>query len=109
MLEALIGSVTREKVLMFLYARKEGYAREIARYYATDLTPIQKQLERLELGSIVFSRPVGRTILYAINPRYPFLKELSALLEKALYFYSEQEREKLTLVRQRPRRKGKPL
>jgi hypothetical protein len=109
MLETLLGSVTREKVLIYLYARKDGYAREIARYYSTDLTPVQKQLERLELGAIVFSRPVGRTILYALNPRYPFLKELSALLEKALAFYSVDEREKLTMVRMRPRRKGKLL
>jgi hypothetical protein len=109
MLEALFGSVNRERVLVFLFARKEGYAREIARYYKSDLDPIQKQLERLELGGILFSRTIGRTRLYSFNPRYPFIKELGAILEKALSFYSKNERESLTHVRRRPRRKGKPL
>ncbi len=109
MLEALLGSVNRERVLLFLYTRQEGYAREIARFYNTGLDPIQKQLEKLELGGIVYNRTVGRTRLYAFNPRYPFLKELNLLLEKALSFYSQEEREKLVIVRRRPRRKGKPL
>jgi len=37
MLEAILGSVSRERVLIFLYAREEGYAREIARFFDTDL------------------------------------------------------------------------
>ena len=109
MLEALLGSVNRERVLLFLYGRKEGYAREIARFFNTSLDPIQKQLERLELGGIIYGRLAGRTRLYALNPRYPFLKELNALLEKSLSFYSPKEQEDLIMVRKRPRRKGKPL
>jgi predicted transcriptional regulator len=109
MLEALFGSVNRERVLLFLYGQKEGYAREIARFFNTSLDPIQKQLERLELGGILYSRAVGKTRLYALNPRYPFLKELTALLEKSLVFYPTEKREDLTMVRRRPRRKGKPL
>ena len=50
MLEYLFGSVNRERVLLFLYSRNEGYAREIARFFKTDLNPIQKQLEKLEGG-----------------------------------------------------------
>ena len=109
MLETLLGSATREKVLMFLYVRNEGYAREIARYFETGLTPIQKQLERLEYGNILFSRKAGRTRLYAINPRYPFLSELRALLEKAVAFLDPADKERLTMNRRRPRRKDKPL
>jgi hypothetical protein len=108
-LESLLGSVTREKVLLFLYARDEGYAREIASYYGTNLDPVQKQLETLEQGGILFSRTAGRTRLYAYNPRYPFQKELFALLGKALTFYSDDEKSRLILIRRRPRRKGKPL
>lgn len=109
MLEALFGSVNRERVLLFLYGRREGYAREIARFYNASLDPIQKQLERLEVGGIIYGRPAGRTRLYALNPRYPFLKELSALLEKALSFLPPDEWENLMMVRRRPRRKGKPV
>jgi len=109
MLESLLGSITRERVLLFLYARDEGYPREISRFFKTDLDPVQKQLEKLEAGGILYSRSAGRTRLYAMNPRYPFLKEVNALLDKVLSFYPVEEREKLIMVRRRPRRKGKPL
>jgi len=109
MLGPLLGSMNREKVLLYLNIRKEGYAREISRYFKTDLAPIQKQLERLENGGVLYSRNAGRTRLYGLNPRYPFLAELRALLDRAFAFYPPEEREGLTMVRTRPRRKGKPL
>lgn len=107
-LEPLVGSENRERVLIFLKARGEGYAREIARFYDTDLFPIQDQLERLESGGVIVSRSVGRTVLYQFNPRYFLLNELEALLEKALYFYPKELREALLMNRRRPRRRGKP-
>lgn len=109
MLEALLGSLSKERVLFFIAARDEGYAREIARFYATDLAPVQKQLEALERGGILASRLVGRTRLYAFDPRYPVLDELKALLARALTFYPPEEQERLLMARQRPRRAGKPL
>jgi hypothetical protein len=109
MLEPVLGSLNCERVLLFLLAREEGYAREIARHFETDLAPIQKQLEKLEVGGILVSRLVGRTRLYAFNPRYPFMAELRALLAKALTFYPQGEQERLTLNRRRPRRASKPL
>ena len=109
MLETLLGSLNAERVLFFILKRKEGYAREISRYYETDLDPIQKQLEKFELGSILVSKSVGRTRLYSFNPAYPFLQELLVLLEKAFSFLPEEEKEKLTIIRKRPRRSKKPL
>jgi hypothetical protein len=109
MLEALFGTVNRERVLLYLFARDEGYPREVAKFYGTDLRSIQNQFERLEVGGVLYSRLVGNTRLYAFNPRYPFLEELKALLDKALAFYPEIERERLVMARRRPRRKGKPL
>ena len=52
---------------------------------------------------------VRRARLYVLNPRYAFLPELKALLDKALSFYAPDEQERLTAVRRRPRRKGKAL
>ena len=109
MIESLLGSKDRELVLLFLFTRNEGYAREISQFYETEHSQILKQLERLEVGNILVSKPVGKARVYSLNPRYPFIKELKALLEKVLSFYPEDELEKLTLVRKRPRRKGKPL
>lgn len=109
MIESIVGSLSCERVLIFLLARGEGYAREIARFYDTDPTPIQKQLEKLELGGVLVSRSVGRTRLFQFNPRYPFNAELRELLTKVLTFYEEDERDRLQMNRRRPRRKGKPL
>jgi hypothetical protein len=109
MLESLFGSVNRERVLIYLLARDEGYAREMARFYQTDLLGIQKQLAKLEEGGVLYSRQAGRTLLFTFNPRYPFLPELRSLLEKALSYYPEDVREDLLMARRRPRRRAKPL
>ena len=108
MLAPLLGSKGSEKVLIFIAARGEGYAREISKFFDTDISTIQNQLDKLELGGILASTTKGRTRLYIFNPRYAFLKELKLLLEKALSFYPENEREKLVMERRRPRRRGKP-
>ena len=108
MLEPLLGSKNAERVLIFLLARNEGYASEIAQLFDTDLYGIQKQLDKFEAAGILASRLVGRTRLYVFNPRYAFLSELKELLNKAFTFYSPEEREDLAMNRRRPRRKGKP-
>jgi hypothetical protein len=109
MLQPLLGSENSERALIFIHARKEGYATEMAHFFATDLFGLQKQLGKLERGGVLVSRTAGRTRLYSFNPRYPFLKELTALLEKALTFYPDEMKTRLLLNRRRPRRSGKPL
>ncbi|NIM96399.1 MAG: ArsR family transcriptional regulator [Anaerolineales bacterium] len=109
MLEPLLGSISSERVLIFILVRDEGYATEIAHFFDADLYAIQRQLEKLELGGVFVSRTAGRTRLYSFNPRYPFLDELKSLLAKALSFYPKEEREKLEMYRRRPRRREKPL
>jgi hypothetical protein len=109
MLKPILGSTGSERVLVFLFARKEGYPTEIARFYRTDVFGIQKQADRLEAGGILASRLAGRTRMYSFNPRYPFLPELMKLLEKAISFYPPAEKEALLTNRRRPRRREKPL
>jgi hypothetical protein len=110
MLDELLGSKNRERVLQYVAVNGEGYAREIANFYEMSSTdPIKKQLERLEAGGIFVSQTVGRTRLFMFNPRYAFKDELLALLKKAREFYSPKEQERLTKQRKRPRRTGKPL
>jgi predicted transcriptional regulator len=109
MLEGLFGSKNRERVLQFILANNQGYAKEIADFFDSSVDPVQKQLERLELGGILVSQTVGRTRLFMFNPRYAFKDELVALLKKAREFYAPKEQERLTQQRKRPRRTGKPL
>ena len=105
----LLGTENSERVLIFLLTRSEGYAREIAQLFDTNLYAIQRQLEKLEAGGVLVSRTAGRTRLYQLNPRYPFLNELRQLLEKAFSFYPEDVRESLIMNRRRPRKRDKPL
>lgn len=109
MLEAIVGSVSAERVLLFISARDEGYAAEIARVFETDLSPIQKQLERMERDGLVISRKVGRTRVYTFNPRNPFVPELKTLTNKALAMLPENLQDELLLNRRRPRKRAKPL
>jgi len=109
MLEAILGSLSIERVLLFIFSRDEGYAREIARFFETDLDPIQKQLDKLEAGGVLRSRSAGRTRLYSLNPRCPFMKELKPLLAKVMTFCPADLKERLIMNRRRPRRRGKPL
>ncbi len=108
MLAPLLNSENKERVLIFLYAREQGYATEIARFFDTDLYGIQNQLDKLEAGGILVSRKVGRTRVYTFNPRYAFIDELKVLLDRALAFYAIDLREKLMMNRRRPKMRGKP-
>jgi hypothetical protein len=109
MLEPIFGSRVRELVLCYLSARKQGYAREIAEFYQTNLSPVQTQLNRLESGNVLVSTLSGKTRVYSFNPRYPFLQELLNLINKTIAFLPQQNQDELFLVRKRPRRKNKPL
>ena len=109
MLEDLFGSINKERILVYLAARGEGYPRAMAKFFDTNLRNIQVQLDNLEAGGIVVSRQEGRTRLYSFNPRWPMRAELLALIERLLEFYPAEERERLLGGRKRPRRRGKPL
>ena len=108
MLVPLLNSENKERALIFLFARQEGYATEIARFFDTDLYGIQNQLDRLEAGGIVVSKRIGRTRVYTLNPRYAFIDELKNLLERALSFYPQELRDELLMNRRRPIMRAKP-
>ena len=95
MLEPLLNSKTKENVLIFLIAREEGYATEIARFFDVDLYGVQNQLDELETGGILVSKKVGRTRLFTLNPKYALIDELKSLLQKALSFYPADIKENL--------------
>jgi len=109
MLETLFGSENAEKVLLYLHLREQGYPTEIASFYNANLYAIQKQLEKFELAGILVKQKIGRSQVYSYNPRYTFLPELKALLNKAYDFYPSEQKEKLEYNRRRPRRSNKPL
>jgi hypothetical protein len=109
MIGQLLGSLNKERVLIYLAARGRGYARGIARFFGVPLSPIQVAIEGLEAAGVIVGRSVGNTREYEFNPRYAARDELRALLDRALQLYPAKMRDELILARMRPRRKGKPL
>lgn len=109
MLEAVFGNATAEKVLLYVESYGEGYAQAIADTFDdVTLRMAQVQLARFERGGILLSQLKGRTRLFLWNPRYPFLRELRALLRRALDALPAADRKTYFLQRRRPRRTGKP-
>lgn len=109
MLETLLESLIKEKLLLFIFVNEGSYPSEIARNFSFNLNAVQYQLRKLENGGVLYSRWRGKVRLYGLNPRYPFRKELVALLQKTLDFLDAPEKDKYYIRRSRPRRSGKPL
>jgi len=109
MLEPILGNSTIEKILFTLESYGQVYPLELSKLFNISVNGIQQQMDRLENGGVIVSSMVGRTRLYQFNPRYPFLKELRALVQRAMAFLSEKEIREYYRRRTRPRKRGKPL
>jgi hypothetical protein len=109
MLEGLFGNPVIEKIFFTILVYNESYALGLARTFDEPVNKFQQQLKRLEEGGVIVSRLVGRTRVYTFNPRYAFLKELTAFISRAYEFVPEPEKERFYSKRTRPRRTGKPV
>ena len=109
MLEVIFGNVISERILFSVLIQKEVYARDISSRFGLRLQSVQNRFKRLETGGLLVSKLKGKTRLFYFNPRYAFLKETKALLEKAMSFIPQKEKERYYMPRLRPRRSGKPL
>ena len=111
MLEHLFGNPVIEKILFYLLVNQKSYPSQLKRVFQIPLYSFQKALGRLEKGGIIVSHKEGKTVVYQLNPRYPFLEELENFLQKAYDSFPEEFRHKYyeSIVRTRPRRQGKPL
>jgi DNA-binding transcriptional ArsR family regulator len=99
MLEALLESAVKEKILLFLLANDGSYPSEIARNFSFNLNAVQFQLKKLEKAGVLTSQLRGKVRLYGLDPRYPFSGELQALLRKAFALLDSQEKEKFYVIR----------
>lgn len=102
------GSSARTRVLLALRLLTESYARELARLIEISFSSVQKALQSLERDGLVAGRAAGRTRLFRVNPRHHARRELERYLDRLL----ESEttlRARVSELRRRPRRTGKPL
>ena len=108
MLEATFGSLTAERVLLFLHRYGQGYGRQIAVAFDSPVSEIQKQLRKFESGGLLVSQLLGRTRVYAWNPRSIFVAPLRQLLQALLENLPAEQSRPFRDGRRRPRRAGKP-
>jgi len=102
------GSSARTRVLLVLRLLTESYARELSRILEVSLSSVQKALQSLERDGLVAARTAGRTRLFRLNPGHHARAELKLYLERLL----EPEaalRARISTLRRRPRRTGKPI
>lgn len=111
MLEYLFANKNVEKILMYLSLHGKANATELKKAFNSSLDPIQKTLRKLEEGGLLVSFLEGRTRVFQWNPRYPFLREIQALADRAYTFLPSniQETKYQQYKRKRPRKTGKPL
>jgi DNA-binding transcriptional ArsR family regulator len=76
------GSQARTRAMLALSIMAETYPRELARMLDAPLFSVQKALASLERDGLVASRLLGRTRLYALNPRYLATRELREYVER---------------------------
>ncbi len=108
-LKGVLRAESQEKILLYLLLRGSGYGASIAEFYAVPQNPIQKQLARLEEDGVIVSHLIGKVRNYELNPRYPFLEQLKALLKAAAQAYPPIIIDALLVQRSRPRQAGKTL
>lgn len=106
-LEAVFGSRSAAQVLLFLQAYGSGHALRIATTYSVSVSPIQRQLLRLERDGVLLSRMVGKARVFEFNMRNPTVRNLREFLEAELDLIPEEEAKTYYRQRQRPRRAEK--
>ena len=111
MLESLFGNPVIEKILFYLLVHQSCYPSQLKERFQMPLYSLQRAFMRLEKGGIVVRHSQGKTVVYQLNPLYPFLEELETFLRKAYESFPREFRTKYyePIIRTRPRRQGKPL
>lgn len=104
----VFGTMTRTNTLLVIHMLGETHAREVAKILEMTLSAVQKAVLNLEAAGLIVGTMKGQTRRITLNPRYAYLPELNALLQK-MGDDNVAMQEKLGQLRRRPRRSGKPL
>jgi hypothetical protein len=107
-LDGILKAESQEKILIYLMVKNSGYPKEIADFFKIGVTPLQKQMLKLEEHGVLVSHLVGRSRVFQLNPQYRLMGELKALISGALQAYPQDIKEGLIIQRAKPRRAGKP-
>ena len=86
MLEGLITSKTRVKLLMrfFLNPESTAYLRELAAEFGVSPNGIREELRHLEQAHLLLSEKKGRQVHFRANQSHPLFPDLRTMVHKAL-------------------------
>lgn len=86
MLESIISSSTRIRILMRLFLNPESraYLRELATEFSCSPSQIGYELKQLSSSQLVTKEKNGRNILYQANQGHPLFPELRSMVMKTL-------------------------
>lgn len=81
-----LRSDLRSKVLTFFYVNRSArvYVRRLAADLQVDSTNLSRELARLQREGFLRAEPEGRQLYYRVNPAYPYLKPVFALLQGSI-------------------------
>ena len=84
LLVRLFGSVSRSRILSFLFTfiGQSFYQREIMYETGLSLRPVQRELNNLVSLGIVKKQTTRNKVYYEINPESPFFKPLREIYRK---------------------------
>jgi predicted nucleotidyltransferase len=86
MLEALLGSKLRSKVLGWLFTHPDEryFVRQLTKLIKEDSTNVSRELARLEQAGILVSTTEGKQKYYQANRKSPLFDELHGLMLKTV-------------------------
>jgi DNA-binding transcriptional ArsR family regulator len=78
-----LRSELRRNLLTFFYANRTArvYVRQLAVAIDADSTNVSRELARLAQEGLLRAETEGRQLYYGVNPDYPYLKPVFALLQ----------------------------
>ncbi len=78
-----LRSELRRKLLTFFYVNRSAhvYVRQLAAALNADSTNVSRELASLRREGFLRSEAEGRQLYYSVNPAYPYLKPVFALLQ----------------------------
>ena len=81
-----LRSDLRRRLLTYFYVNRSArpYVRQLAGELSVDSTNLSRELARLEREGLLRSEIEGRQRYYSINPTYPYLKPVFALLQGSI-------------------------
>jgi len=91
-LGAVLANATTERILMHIAHYGSAYGRQVSRDHGVHILAVQRQLRRLERCGILRSRKIGKTVVYTLDERYPYLRQLMDLIRAAYEAMSPAER-----------------